>query len=175
MSVLILLAHPALQRSRVNRPLLEAVAELDGVTVHDLYRRYPDFFVVIDDEQTLLRAHRHIVLQFPMRWYSVPALLKEWLDRVLEYRFAYGQEGTALHGKSLSVAVSSGGREQAFQREGSSHYSLDELLRPLEQTAHLCGMDYRPPFWVAGGHYLDDDEIAAHARRYRGFIETLLE
>lgn len=37
-TLLILFAHPALQRSRVNRVLARAVQDLPGVTFHDLYQ-----------------------------------------------------------------------------------------------------------------------------------------
>lgn len=82
--VLILFAHPAVHRSRVNARLIEAARQLEGVTVHDLYERYPDFFLCSDDEQTLLGEHDVIVWHHPLYWYSCPALLKEWMDIVLE-------------------------------------------------------------------------------------------
>ncbi|MDX1606510.1 MAG: NAD(P)H-dependent oxidoreductase, partial [Candidatus Competibacterales bacterium] len=64
-------------------------------------------------------------------------------------------------------------RERAFRAEGSSRHSLVELLRPFAQTAHLCGLQFLEPFWVAGTHYLDRDAIADHARRYRDRILAL--
>lgn len=172
-TVLILYVHPAQHRSRVNRVLLDAVSTLDGVTIHDLYETYPDFYIDVGHEQALLRQHDIIVFQHPLYWYSCPALLKEWQDVVLEHGFAFGQEGTALHGKYLMQAVSSGGREYAYCHEGSSHFSLAELLQPFEQTAYLCGMIYLQPHWVAGTHYLNDADISAHAETYRSRISAL--
>src|SRR6187455_1899648 len=97
--VLILFAHPALHRSRVNRVLVEAVRSLEGVTFHDLYEVYPDLLLDVDREQALLREHDVVVWQHPFFWYSAPALVKEWQDLVLELGFAYGEGGTALRGK----------------------------------------------------------------------------
>ncbi len=88
--VLILFAHPALQKSRVNRRLIAAVSNLENVTINDLYEEYPDFCVNVKREQDLLRSHDIIIFQHPFYWYSCPALLKEWEDLVLEYGFAYG-------------------------------------------------------------------------------------
>jgi len=48
-----------------------------------------------------LLEHDRIVLQFPMYWYSMPPLLKKWLDDVLTYNFAYGSKGDKLKGKDL--------------------------------------------------------------------------
>jgi glutathione-regulated potassium-efflux system ancillary protein KefG len=77
-SILILFAHPALEKSRVNRRLLRSLPELPGLAVNDLYEHYPDYDVDVRREQELLRAHDTIVLQHPFYWYSVPPLLKQW-------------------------------------------------------------------------------------------------
>ena len=152
--ILILFAHPALQKSRINRPLLEAVQGADGITVRDLYEAYPNFLIDVAREQELLVAHDIVVFQHPFYWYSVPAILKEWQDLVLEYGFAYGAEGTALHGKRLLSAITTGGSEKAYQPEGINRFRVAELLLPIAQTAHLCGMTYLPPFVVHGTHRL---------------------
>ena len=81
--VLLLYAHPESQDSVANRVLLRPASQLSNVTVHDLYAHYPDFFIDIPREQALLREHDVIVFQHPLYTYSCPALLKEWLDRVL--------------------------------------------------------------------------------------------
>lgn len=90
--VLLLYAHPESQDSVANRVLLEPALQLPNVTVHDLYAHYPDFFIDIAHEQDLLRQHQVIVFQHPLYTWSCPALLKEWLDRVLSRGFASGAE-----------------------------------------------------------------------------------
>lgn len=172
--ILILFAHPALQTSRIHRRLIPAVRELEGVTFHDLYEAYPDFDIDVAAEQTSLRAHDVIVLQHPLYWYSTPALLKEWQDLVLEYGFAYGPGGTALHGKTLVNALTAGGAAEAYQRGGHNHFTVRELLAPIEQTARLCGMTYLPPFTIHGTvRLIDPAAIDAHAEGYRRFILNL--
>lgn len=171
--VLVLLAHPALQRSRVNAALVAAIRDLDGVTVHDLYERYPDFDIDVRAEQALLAAHRVIVWQHPFYWYSTPALLKEWQDLVLEFGWAYGPEGKALRGKWFVQAITTGGRAEAYQPEGFNRHSLRELVSPATQTARLCGMVPLPPFAVHGTHRLEPAEIQAAAQRYRALILAL--
>ncbi len=172
--ILILFAHPALEKSRINRQLIQAVKGLDSVTVHDLYEAYPNFHIDVSFEQELLLAHDIIVFQHPFYWYSSPALLKEWQDLVLEYGFAYGHEGTALHGKKFLTSITTGGGEQAYQRQGYNRFTLRELLLPFEQTAYLCGMEYLPPFVVQGTHQLrESHQIAKHAEDYRTVITAL--
>ncbi|HHM05896.1 MAG TPA: NAD(P)H oxidoreductase [Gammaproteobacteria bacterium] len=144
--ILILFAHPAFEKSVVNRHLLAAAQRLAGVHVHDLYEIYPDFCVDVPREQALLAEHDVIVFHHPFYWYSTPALLKEWQDLVLEYGFAYGRQGTALHGKWLLTATTTGGERAAY--DGVSHPTMSELLAPFRRTADLCGMRYLPPFVV---------------------------
>jgi glutathione-regulated potassium-efflux system ancillary protein KefG len=174
-SVLLLFAHPALEKSRVNRRLLDEVRSIDGVTVHDLYELYPDFDIDVAREQALLAKHDVIVMQHPFYWYSTPAILKEWQDLVLEHGWAYGGEGTALHGKSLMAATTAGGSEESYRPGGHNFYTIEQFLAPLERTAALCGMRWRRPFVVHGTHSLTETEIAQHASRYRRRIESLIE
>lgn len=172
--ILILFAHPALEKSRVNRHLIQAIKRLNSVTVHDLYEAYPDFHIDVKFEQDLLLAHNIIVFHHPFYWYSSPAILKEWQDLVLEYGFAYGHQGIALQGKKFLTAITTGGGEQAYCREGYNRFTVRELLAPFEQTARLCGMEYLPPFIVHGTHQLrEQHQIAKHIEDYRAVIMAL--
>ena len=174
--VLILFAHPALQRSSVNARLIRAVRDLPGVTVDDLYERYPDFMIDVPAEQALLLEHDVIVLHHPFYWYSSPAILKEWQDLVLEYGFAYGEGGTALDGKFGFSVISTGGSRQAYRRDGHNHFEIAELLTPFEQTFRLCHMEYLPPFVIHGTHELKREaDVMPHAQDYVRLIESLTE
>ncbi|WP_062096565.1 NAD(P)H-dependent oxidoreductase, partial [Caulobacter sp. CCH5-E12] len=172
--VLLVLAHPALERSRANRALAKAAKGHAGVTFKDLYETYPDFVIDIEAEQAALRAHQVVALQFPLYWYSTPALLKEWLDLVWLHGFAYGEGGEALRGKTLFIACTTGASAKAYHAHGYNRFSMDEFLRPLEQTAHLCGMVWETPFVVHGASVKDDAALKAEAERYRARVASLL-
>jgi glutathione-regulated potassium-efflux system ancillary protein KefG len=171
--ILILFAHPALQKSRVNRALIEPVRALDGVTFHDLYELYPEFDIDVKREQEQLLAHDVVVLHHPFFWYSTPAILKEWQDLVLEHGWAYGRDGTALRGKMMLSAITTGGRESAYQKDGYNRFTIGELLVPIAQTARLCGMDYLPPFAAHGTHEMTESDISGHTADYRRIIEAI--
>ena len=173
MRILLLVAHPALERSRVHRALLARVPSLDGLTVHDLYEAYPSFDIDVPREQALLTAHDLVVVQHPFFWYSTPALVKQWEDLVLEHGWAYGREGTALRGKYWLHVISTGGREAAYQHEGYNRFTMAELLSPLEQTAVLCGMTWVPPYVIHGTHRMDEAAIAAEAVAYEAMLRRL--
>jgi putative NADPH-quinone reductase len=172
--MLVLLAHPSLDRSEVNRPMAEAIDGLDGVTLVDLYAEYPDFQIDIDREQARLLAHDVIVFQHPLYWYSTPAILKEWQDLVLEHGFAYGSHGTALHGKIFFNALTAGGLEAAYRAEGYNHFTIRELLHPIEQTAMLCGMIYLPPFALFGSRTaVEESRVDRHIADWVRLLEAV--
>ena len=172
-NVLILFAHPAFEKSRVNRRLVDAIRGLDGVTFNDLYDKYPEFDVDVKHEQALLLEHDVIVPQHPFYWYSIPPLLKQWQELVLEHGWAYGVDGSALSGKTALSVISTGGSEEAYQPDGHNRFTMRQLLAPLEQTAFLCGMEFLPPFVVHGTHQMTSQEMSHHADDYRRTIEAL--
>jgi len=171
--VLLLFAHPALEKSRINARLIRDVSKLEGIRFHDLYEAYPDFFVDAAREQQLLAAHDTIVLHHPMYWYSAPALVKQWEDLVLEHGWAYGAKGTALRGKKILHVVTTGGSDQAYQTAGMHRHVIREFLLPFEQTAKLCGMIYLPPYLVHGTHRLSEQEIERFAAEYLELLKML--
>ena len=171
--ILILFAHPALQKSRVNRVLTGAVRPVKGVTLHDLYQIYPDFHIDAEHEQNLITVHYVLVFQFPLLWYSVPALVREWQDLVLEHGWAYGHQGTALRGKRFMSVITTGGGEEAYRKVPGNRFTVNELLAPLEQMAYVCGMEYLPPFVVYGTFQMSDARILKHTLDYRRTLEAL--
>lgn len=172
--VLILFAHPYLEKSKVNKPLIKAVSGLPGVTAHDLYELYPDFNIDIPHEQSLLEQHDVIVWHHPFYWYSCPPLLKQWIDMVLEYNWAYGRKGTALQGKMIFNAITVGGSKEVYCTGGKNRYAIGEFLHPFEQTARLCGMDYLPPFTVMGTHGLSTAALNMHVEQYTDLIKSFV-
>lgn len=172
--VLILFAHPALERSRIHRVLLRHVPSSPDLTVHDLYEAYPRLDIDVAHEQQLLSDHDVIVFQHPFYWYSTPPILKQWQDLVLEHGWAYGSEGTALQGKSFLPVISAGGTPQAYCAEGYNRFTVRQLMAPIEQTAKLCGMRFLPPWVVFGTHRMPDEAIARAGHEYQALIEALL-
>lgn len=173
MKTLVLVFHPDMSASRVNRPLAARAETLgDNVTVRYMYDVYPDQKVDVAAEQAALEAADRVVLQFPMYWYSTPALLKQWEDDVLLYGWAYGSTGNALAGKELLVAVSTGGAGDAYSREGSNGYTITELLRPLQATANLVQMTYLEPFTTTGTLTITDEALAQRAEDYATTLQS---
>jgi glutathione-regulated potassium-efflux system ancillary protein KefF len=171
-TILVLFAHLAIQRSRINRAMIEAIRGLPQVILRDLLELYSDFYIDVDAEQELVRQADLIVFHHPIYWYGTPAILKHWQDVVLTRGFAYGPGGDALKGKDFMLAISTGGSADAYRPGGAHGRPLPELLRPLEQMAVFCGMRFLPPFVIQGGHGLTAEVIAAHARQYCALLDS---
>lgn len=171
--ILILFAHPKYEHSDANRVLITAIQDLKQVHIRDLYELYPDFNVNIQEEQELLFEFDVIIWQHPLYWYSCPPLLKQWIDLVLEYGWAYGKGGNYLKGKYIFNAITTGGSPELYSQVGKNKYTIEDYLRPFEQTASLCGMQYLPYFQLGGTHKLGEVELLQKAEEYKQRIIEL--
>lgn len=171
---IIYFSHPQVQQSQANRQLKRAVASLPGVRVHDLYEMYPDFEIDVAHEQNCLLEADVVVFQHPFYWYSCPPIMKQWMDRVLELGFAYGPGGDSLRGKFWWQVITTGGGSDAYRTEGSNRYTMNEFLRPFEQTASLCGMKYEQPLLVHGARKLSSLELEKASALYLERLSLIL-
>lgn len=172
-SVLIIYAHPTPYRSKVNRYLFEAATALDFVTGQDLYELYPNLHVDVAVEQHMLRRHDVLVFQFPLYWYSAPALLKEWMDTVLARGVAHGPGERVLEGKQFMLAVTTGGSSNAYV-DGEPHGApLSAYLAPLEQAARFCGMEVVRPFVIQGAAGVSDDDVRSFRTKFQKRLTDL--
>lgn len=167
MRILVQFVHPYPERSRANRTMLDSIRGLPQVAVNDLYAQYPNFYIDVPREQKLLCAAELVVFQHPWYWYSSPALLKEWIDVVLEYGFAYGAGGRVLRGKSWLHSVTTGMPGEAYSADGFNGAAMDELLKPFESTARLCGMHWLEPLVLHDAHTASEEKLARHCQNFR--------
>ena len=171
--ILVVLAHPYPSRSRANSRLVTAVRDLPGVEIRDLYRRYPDFDIDVAAEQEAAAAAHLLVWMHPVYWYTAPALLKHWFDKVLVKGWAYGSGGDALEGKPCLWVPTTGGDEHAYSEAGRHHHPFTSFSPVVEQTARYCGMQWLEPFVVHGAHLIDDASLDARAEALRARLMEL--
>jgi len=189
--VVVLTAHPQMEHSRINRRLMTAAQQVTrrgagvgvGVAVRDLYALYPDYLIDIAAEQALLASAELIVWQHPVQWYSMPALMKLWVDEVLSFGWAYGPGGTALRGKDLWLVATTGGPRESYHPDSYNRYDFNAFLPAYRQTAQLCGMRFLPPLVLYGAHRAGEPDVQAHLDHYTqrlasyphwGELDTLL-
>jgi glutathione-regulated potassium-efflux system ancillary protein KefG len=172
--VLILFAHPRLETSRTNKALLQHLPKNDDLRLHDLYQQYPDFNIDPEKEKKLLLENDIIIWHHPFYWYSAPPLVKQWIDIVLEFGWAYGPGGTALKGKVAFNAITSGGPAESYSPAGHHKFTLRQFLAPFDRTTTLCHMTYLPPFAVQGTHRFSDATLEENAKHYGLLLNRFL-
>lgn len=171
--ILILFSHPKYEKSRANTVLVDQIKDKEGITFHDLYERYPDFHIDVSKEKELVSQHDVIIWHHPFYWYSCPPIMKQWIDLVLEFGWAYGPNGNALRSKICFNVITTGGSRDVYCSEGSNSFTVNQFLRPFEQTANLCGMTYFPPFAVMGTHNLLDEDLHSYAKQYDQLLDLV--
>lgn len=168
-----IVTHPDLTKSRVNKEVLKAFEGGKGIETRKLYEAYPDWKIDIAKEKESLLKADIIVVQTPFYWYSTPGLYKEWQDRVLEHGFAYGEGGDKLKGKKFLMVISTFGSEEVYQHGGYNNFTMEELLRPFEQTANLCKLEYLKPLIINGVTRKTDADIVAFKDSVKREIDIL--
>ena len=184
---LVIVAHPSLfGSSRVNRRWArELAAHPDEFVVRDLYALYPDGTLGEKDvaaEREVLAAHDTVVFQFPVYWYSAPALLRTWTDEIYGLGWAYGGEtaapgepGRMLAGKRFAVAMSAGDVAANYRRGGTVGFTPAEVITPFRATANYVGASCEAePFVLFGTEgELTDGELEASAGAYLAWLREL--
>ncbi|MBF6440092.1 NAD(P)H-dependent oxidoreductase [Nocardia cyriacigeorgica] len=136
-------------------------------------------------EQDKLLWADTIIFQFPLWWYSMPAILKGWFDRVFTYRFAYGVgehsdtkygerygEGT-LAGRRALLSVTIGGLESHYGPRGING-PIDDLLFPIHHgILFYPGIEVLPPFAVYGADRLPSEDFPDIAKAWEQRLLTL--
>ena len=119
-----------------------------------------------------------MIWQFPIYWFSAPAILKGWIDRVLAYRYAYGGrwfENGAFKGKRALIAMTTGAPAGGFAEDGRYGH-IDMILWPLQWgTLRFCGFDVLRPQLFHGVGAPDEaarDAMLAGWRSRLGAIES---
>lgn len=182
-NVLIISGHPDLSASVANAAILDEVSRaLPEAEIRRLDALYPDYrFDIAGEQQALLKADI-IVWQFPFSWYSVPGLMKLWIDEVFLHGFAHGSQGQ-LGGKQLLLSFTTGAPQEAYRREGLFQHPIEDYLAQFTTTALLCNLQLQTPIYTSGVSYSgrdDDNKLAAqiatareHAARLIAAITTL--
>jgi len=148
-NVVVISGHPNLDESWTNKVILQQLEHhIDSIDIRRLDALYPDYHIDIAAEQHALLDADIIVLQYPYYWYSVPALLKKWIDDVFAFNFAYGPQGDKLKNKHFILSFTVGGPEESYTPLGYNHFSIEELARPLQQTCYLAGMVFHKPIYT---------------------------
>lgn len=174
MKTLILVAHPQIENSIINKRWIEELMKYpDTIYVHQIYKEYPDENIDVEKEQKLVEKYDNLILQFPMYWFNCTPLLKKWMDKVLIYGWAYGSKGNKLKEKKISIAVSIGLNEDKFSKFWDSETNIiDQILSPFKAAFTYTKSDFRPCFKFFGTNEATREQIEEKAKEYIDFIQA---
>jgi len=163
-NVVILIAHPDFGQSKANKALMNAVKDMQKVTIIELYTAP----FTVEYYKKALSGAGTIVFQFPFYWASAPSQLKKWCDEIL---MALTED---VKGKKLQIATTTGSEYEAYRSGGKNQYTIDELLRPYQLLANHSGMQWQTPFALYGMSLPDAGKrIEAGTVAYKEVINRL--
>ncbi len=152
--ILVIMAHPNMDESIFNTYIRKELEGAKNVMYKDLTSLYRDSKIDVKQEQKDLLEATKIVFQFPMQWYSSPSILKQYVDEVFEYDYAYNIDENGvfqalkLKEKEFQLLVTVGSRENSFTGEG--RLSVKECLNAYSYTAKMLGMKEIEPCFFYG-------------------------
>jgi len=138
----------------------------------------------VEEEQGKILAADAVILVFPLWWFSMPAIMKGWVDRVFAAGLAYGYQGAGnayrygeggFAGKRALLAVSIGGPAEDYAPRGING-PLEQLLFPITHgTLFFSGMQVLPSFAVYGAARIEGERMAEAAASWRSRVQRLFD
>ena len=155
--------------------MIDAATAATGIAlqIRDLYELYPRFNVNFQKEQEFIEQNDIIILQHPFYWYSIPALMKQYIDTVFTNGWAYGKGADKLNDKILFNALTTNGSRESYSEQGHNRFPLSEFLIPFDQLAFVCKMHYIAPFVLNESGKVSLEASLRHARQFRQLLEIL--
>jgi NAD(P)H dehydrogenase (quinone) len=119
-----------------------------------------------------------ILFHFPVWWFSAPAILKGWFDRVfatgVTWNFGNIYDSGLLKGKKAMLVVTTGGGEDLYQPRGAHKATLHQILRPIQHgTLRFCAMEVLPPFVAYGIFQAGEEGRKAYLAAFRERLSTI--
>lgn len=182
-NILIVSGHPNLNVSIANKVILDEVAKaLPQAEIRKLDQLFKNGRFDIAAEQAAVLKADVIVFQFPFSWFSLPGVMKVWLDEVFEHGFAHGSTAK-LAGKKILFSTTTGAPAAVYQKDGFFKYTMEEFAPQFEMMAQLCNLDYQGLIYTNGIGYTSREneekinaqkaEAANHAARLAAKINAI--
>ncbi|KOY75784.1 uncharacterized protein RZ71_02050 [Apilactobacillus kunkeei] len=170
MKTLVLVSHPEYDNSMTEAFLKQCQSDIENVDWVVLDNIQTDFSFDKEQEQQRLAQYDRILFQFPMYWYSAPALMKKYEDDVFTKNFiAYEQEGV-LKGKEMGIITTLGDPIKDYQVGGREGFSISELLKPYQAIAQRGQMKFLKPFVISQFAYMTDAQKQKLLIDYRSYL-----
>ena len=137
-STLVLVGHPKRQQSKLNEELAAAWNRLPNVEVRWIAGEPFD----VAAEQAAVERSASVIFQYPLYWYGAPACLKQWIDDVLTWGWAFGPKGGLLQGRRCGCSITVGGNLSDYTANGKHRTTLDSLAEPFDRMCAYVDLEW---------------------------------
>ncbi|WKN29053.1 NAD(P)H-dependent oxidoreductase [Apilactobacillus kunkeei] len=170
MKTLVLVSHPEYDNSMTEAFLKQCQSDIENVDWVVLDKIQNKFSFDKEQEQNRLTQYDRILFQFPMYWYSAPALMKKYEDDVFTKNFiAFEQEGK-LKDKEMGIITTLGDPIKDYQVGGREGFSISELLKPYQAIAQRGKMKFLKPFVISQFAYMTAVQKQKLLIDYRSYL-----
>jgi len=148
--------------------------------VEEVYATVNDSFADdIEAELQKLEWCDLLILQFPLWWFSMPAILKGWVDRVFAAERVYGRgkwyDSGVFAGKKAMLSLTTGSGADSYDVDGL-HGDIHRILYPINHgILRFVGFDVLPPFISWSPAHVSDEDRRAELLRYRSTLDAIEE
>lgn len=149
---LVIFAHPYFEYSNANKELIKVYDGVRNLDFKDLYEEYPDFHVQPFKERKRIRDYERLIFHFPLIWFSIPPLLKLWIDEVFDMTWTM-EKNHPLQNKDAIIIVTVGGKSEHYTANGMYGTTIDELLKSLTLSLKVNQIEIKELIAV---HHSDD-------------------
>ncbi|MBR8832607.1 MAG: NAD(P)H-dependent oxidoreductase [Stigonema ocellatum SAG 48.90 = DSM 106950] len=120
-----------------------------------------------------------LIFQFPISWFSLPAILKGWVERVFVHGRIYGNgkfyDQGLFQGKKAMLSLTTGSPENAYTENGVGG-NIHTILFPIHHgILYLVGFDVLPPFVAYSAAHIRDDGRKAYLEAYKQRLLSINE
>jgi NAD(P)H dehydrogenase (quinone) len=130
------------------------------------------FAAEVEAEIAKLESADLMIWQFPLWWFSVPGVLKGWVDKVFAFNRIYGRghfyAKGKLRGRRALLSLTTGGSGEAAYQRGGFNGDINGILRPIQRgMLEFVGFDVLKPQIVHGPVQATEEQRKAHLAAWR--------
>lgn len=168
---LVIFAHPYFEYSTTSVELIKVYQDVENLTFKDLYEEFPDFHITPFRERKRIRAYERLVFHFPLIWFSIPPLLKLWIDEVFDMTWTM-QTDHPLQNKDAVIIVTIGGKEENYTENGMYETTIKELLKSLTLSLKVNQIDVKELITIHDADDLTKEALLQYSEKITKTLNT---
>ena len=167
---LVIFAHPYFEYSTANLGLVKVYEHIENLSFKDLYEEFPDFHITTFRERKRIREFERLVFHFPLIWFSIPPLLKLWIDEVFDMTWT-AQINHPLQNKDAVIIVTVGGKEENYTENGLYQTTISQLLTSLTLSLKVNNIKIKEFITIYDADDLDKEQLSQISEKIKKTLQ----